>query len=278
MKTKQLLRYIFIALLVTGITACSDSGPTDTDNGQPPAIPDLAADTQPDISFFENNNPQGKANTQISANEYANFSKASLIVTLGTFFASTGQLYFAFINPANNNEAEFNNGQWEWSYSYAAEGQSVSILLTAQEESASSNKWAMFISYDDGQGGGYENYKLIEGTISNDGAEGNWTFNVFATETNTETPAINTKWTILSDTEKTITSEIYDYDDGSTTSTINYEQDGVEFNMSFMDPETSEGQEIYWNTETKIGYVIDDGSKECWDSALENVPCTDVGL
>src|SRR5699024_5712874 len=120
-----------------------------------------------------------------------------------------------------------------------------------------------FMSGDDGQGESYNNYKLMEGNTSNDGTKGNWTFNALGEDNTTEVPFIITEWDAKSDTERTLTSEIHE--DGSSKSTIEYEQDGVKHTMIFDDAGSSDTDTIFWNTDTKTGYVIDDGDKKCWD-------------
>lgn len=267
------LSYISIMLLFTILfSGCSDdsTGP-ETDPGQAPEIPDLTVVAQPDITFFENNNPQGQKNKQILDDHYSNYSTARFKAIFGTFFASLGQIYMGYLNPAYNESAEYKDGQWEWSYNYSAEGQSVSMRFTAQDQ-GNLRQWAMLISFDDGQGGGYDNYKVMEGSTSNDGAEGNWSFYALDQDNSSEVLAASTGWNVTSDTERNLTTEIYD--EGSLSTTFNYEQDGVEHTMFFDEAGSSDTEEVFWNTDTKTGYVIENGTKSCWDENLENIACS----
>ena len=270
---KKLSYTFLIAILFIGLTGCGDdsTGPGNQP-GEAPSIPDISQVAQPDISFFEENNPQGQKTKQILEDEYSNFSTARFKATVGTFFASFGQVYLGFLNPAYNEAAEFKDGVWEWAYNYSAEGQSVSMRFTAQEQGSSIN-WDMYISFDDGQGGGYDNYKVMEGTTSQDGSEGQWTFNALDDDNNTAEAAAITEWNVTSETERTISTRIYDQ--GSLTTTFNYEQNGVEHRMTFIDAENSDEDVVFWNTDTQTGYVIDaNDGKMCWDANLVNTACS----
>lgn len=270
---KRISYALLIAVLFVGLTGCGDDSSTGPDvEDNPPQIPDLTEVAQPDISYFEENNPQGQKvkGEQILDNHYSNFTNARFKAVFGTFFTSFGQLYMGFLNPAYDESPEFNDGQWEWSYNYSAEGESLATQFIA-EDLGSSVSWAMFISYDDGQGSGYD-YKVMEGTTNNDGSQGTWTFNAYEEDGTTEKPAAKTKWNVSSDTEREITTELYD-DDGTVDTTFDYEQNGVEHTMIFEDAGSSDTDTVFWNTDTKVGYVIEDGEKMCWDEEFQNVEC-----
>ncbi|SMO91179.1 LptM family lipoprotein [Fodinibius sediminis] len=270
---KRISYALLIAVLVVGLAGCGDdSSSTGPDvKEDPPQIPDLTEVAQPDISFFEENNPQGQKGKQILEDEYSNFTTARFKAIFGTFFASFGQVYMGFLNPAYDNSPEFNDGEWEWSYNYSAEGQSMSMTFTAQDL-GTSTEWAMYISYSDGQGNGYEDYKVMQGSTTDDGAQGSWTFNTLDEENSTETPAAKTEWNAASDTERTINTEIYD--NGALDTTFDYEQNGVEHTMTFEEAGSADIDVVFWNTDTQTGYVIEDGSKMCWDANFQNVACS----
>lgn len=267
------INYTFlIAILFVGLTGCGDNSTGPEEENNPPQIPDLTEVAQPDISLFEENNPQGqKANgVQVLDSHYSNFTNARFKAIFGTFFASFGQLYMGFLNPAYDDSPDFRNGQWEWTYNYSAQGQSISIQFTAKDL-GSSVHWNMFLTYDDGQGGGY-NYKVMEGTTNNDGSKGSWTFNAYEEDGTTERPLAKTEWDTISDSERTINTELYN-DDGTLDTTFDYEQNGVEHTMIFEDAGSSDVDTVFWNTNTKTGYVIEDGEKMCWDENFQNIAC-----
>lgn len=267
------LSYTFLILLFTiSLTGCGDSstGP-DNDPGQAPEIPDLSVVAQPDISFFEDNNPQGTKGKQILDDQFSNYSTARFKAIFGIFFTSFGQAYIGFLNPAYNESADFNDGQWEWEYSYSAEGQSMSTRFIAEEQGEGTH-WAMFLSYSDGQGEGYDNYKVMEGSTTQDGAQGQWTFYVLNEDNNSEVPLATTEWLVTAETERTISTELYE--DGAIDVTFDYGQNGVEHTMTFEESGSSDTDIVFWNTDTKMGYVIEDGSKKCWDENFMNITCS----
>lgn len=273
---KRISYALLIAILFVGFTGCGDdsssTGPDVNNKDNPPQIPDLTEVAQPDISYFEENNPQGQKakGEQILDNHYSNFTTARFKAVFGTFFASFGQLYMGFLNPAYDESPDFNDGQWEWTYDYSHEGESISMQFLAEDQ-GSSVSWAMFIAYDDGQGGGYD-YKVMEGTTYDDGSQGSWTFNAYEEDGTTETPAAKTEWDVTSDTERTIKTELYN-DDSTLDTTFDYEQNGVEHTMVFTDGGSSDTDTVFWNTDTKTGFVIEDGEKMCWDEEFQNVAC-----
>src|SRR5699024_5457613 len=107
---KKLSYAIMIAILFVGLTGCGDDSSTGPDpKEEAPAIPDLSVYAQPDISFFENNQPPGKKGKMGLNNQYSNYSTANLMVTVGSMYASLGQLYLGFLGPAYNKSPEFKN-------------------------------------------------------------------------------------------------------------------------------------------------------------------------
>ncbi|MCW9705989.1 hypothetical protein [Fodinibius salsisoli] len=264
------LSYAFLILLFTiSLSGCGGDNSTGPETeGDPPTIPDLTEVAQPDISFFEENNPQGTKGRQILNDDYSAYSSARFKAIFGTFFASLGQIYMGYLNPAYNEAANFEDGTWEWSYNYSAEGQSVSTRFTAEQQAGSTN-WAMFISFDDGQGGGFDNYKVMEGNTTDDGTEGEWTFYVLD---QSGEAAASTEWNATSDTERTLTTEIFD--DGALDVTFTYEQNGADHTMTFTEAGNSDTDTVFWNTDSQTGYVMEDGSKLCWDANLMNTTCS----
>ncbi|WP_372638751.1 hypothetical protein [Fodinibius sp.] len=271
---KKISYAVLMAILFVGFTGCGDdsssTGPDVEEN--PPQIPDLTEVAQPDVSYFEENNPQGQKEkeSQILDDHYSNYTNARFKAIFGTFFTSFGQLYMGFLNPAYDESPDFNDGQWVWTYDHSVEGESISMQFTA-EDVGSSVSWAMFVAYDDGQGGGY-NYKVMEGTTSDDGSQGSWTFNAYEEDGTTEKPAAKTEWDVTSETERTINTDLYN-DDGSVDTAFDYEQNGAEHTMVFTDAGNSDTDTVFWDTDTKTGYVIEDGEKMCWDDAFQNIAC-----
>jgi hypothetical protein len=274
MKLKKLLPYTFILLLAVCFTACSDNSSGPEGGEEAPEIPDITAQAQPDISFFQNTNPTAASIKRYTNFTVENFNTAKGFVLGGAGFLSISQLYAGFINPAQQGEANFINGQFVWEYNFSPGGQSVSIRTTARPQ-GNGFKWATFISGDDGEGNVLSDFKIMEGTTSNDGAQGDWTFFTFGDEDNS-TIFLTSSWNVISETESTIDLQVFG--DGEEEGTISYQENGAE-NLMSIDFSDEEGQvEVLWNTDTSVGYFMQGTERNCWDGSFQNISCAEVGL
>lgn len=266
---------LLIAILFVGLTGCGDDSSTGPDvEEDPPQMPEIEQ-AQPDISFFENNNPEKSTGDDLNATN--NYGQAQGIVLWNTALFSLGQGYGVYLNEADQEEADFNDGVWEWSYTLSEQGVSATYRTTA-EELANAVEWATYWSFDDGQGNGVDNYKIFEGTISNDGLSGDWTFNATAYDEDVEeeTPFLTSTWDNASETEKEITLVMYgeamDDNTSEETATIYFEQNDADFSMSY---DFADGEEylVEWNTDTNVGSITSNGETICWDENLQDVAC-----
>lgn len=187
-----------------------------------------------------------------------------------------GQSYGIFFSQTDQEEPSYNDGVWEWTYSYNFMGVSADYRTTA-EELSNSIRWASYWSYDDGQGNGFENYNIFEGTVSNDESTGDWTFNAMDPEFEEEIPFITSSWNNTSETEKEIILEMFgnamDDETAEKTATVHFEQSGVDFTM-VLDFTDGENYLVTWNTDTKTGSVTtSDEETLCWDEEFQDVSC-----
>jgi hypothetical protein len=260
------IKYIGFFVLFAGLVACSDSN-TGSDPGDPPQLPTVQSqEASPDLTFFENNQPKSVANSSHTSN----YSDARDFATNNSFRFAYGQSYASFFSSANAQSPDFKNGKWVWEYSYNFEGQSLEIRLTAEDVSAG-YRWEYYISYDDGQGNSIDNYLLMEGTTTQDGSEGDWTFNAIDPETDQERKAITSTWEVISDTESNMTVEYFD-ESGNAVVTSMYEMDEPVHTLEYIFP-NSDNITVYWNTDTQTGYIERGTDRNCWDSNFENVSC-----
>lgn len=262
-------KYFFLFILLIGFIGCSQDNATGPDPGEAPSIPKLEQ-AEPDVSYFQNNNPKKAVENSLIA-ETSNFYSAKGAVLSGSLYFAIGQVYGSFFNQAETAEAQFKNGVWEWSYSASYGGMTAEYKTTAEELSNGSIKWATFWSYDD-RTTSIENYKMMEGTISSDGSEGDWTFNSLDAETNDEIPAITSNWRVTGDTKKDLKMEIFS--GGALDTTIDYAQDGTNYVMTLSYTDQSSDVVIRWNTKTNTGSVTDGDTTSCWDSSFQNVSCS----
>lgn len=263
---------LLILILFVGITSCGDDS-TGPDVGDPPQTPNLEQ-AQPDVSFFQDNNPQAESTNVVTATN--NYSQAQSIVLWNSIMFSFAQSYSSLFSEVNREEADYDDGVWEWSYDYSYGGITADYRTIA-EELSDGVRWEMYWSFDDGQGEGFEDYKIFEGTVSNDESSGDWTFNAMDPELDQEVPFITSDWTTTSETEKEITLEMFgdsiDDEAAEETATIHFEQDGADFTMDLV---FADGDDylVSWNTDTNIGSITyDDGEQLCWDEEFQDVSC-----
>src|SRR5699024_3793195 len=279
---RKLSHILFLVILFVGITGCGDnSSGIDTKKDEPPAIPDLAEQVQPDISYFDADPMNKKAksitsemeeSSKIRADyydevygEYSHYYMAQLAITSLSFISRLGTTYFGIFQEIGD-DPDYNDGNWTWSF-----GHSEFTVDFTSKEVGSSIQWTMDYSADmeDLQ---LDNYRVMEGTTSKDGVSGTWTFNQLRVESGSETPFIVTEWDNESATERDITTDIYD--DGSIGSTLHYIQNGTEHMMTLKEAGSSEDYEVFWNTDAMEGYFIDEnGEKSCWNADFKNIPC-----
>lgn len=268
---KKVSYLLLITMLFVGLVGCGDDS-TGPDVGDAPETPDLEK-AQPDVSFFEENNPQKASSAEMASTE--NYTHAQGIVLWNTVFFSFGQSYGMFISEVDREEATYNDGVWEWSYSLNYLGVSADYRTTA-EVLSNSVRWASYWSYSDGQGDGFEDYKIFEGTVAKDESYGDWTFNALDPELDQERPFISSKWNITSETEKEINLVMYgeaiDDETSEETATIDFKREGSDFTM---DLKFVDGQDylVTWNIDTNKGSITYDGETRCWDENFEDTPC-----
>lgn len=261
-------KYIFFIGLIAGVIACSDDS-TGPDPEEAPEMPQVQSEeAQPDISFFEDNQPKMPADYELS--ETDNYYQARNWVISNSYTFTFAGVYSGFLMAGSNEDAVYEDGMWVWEYSYTYENESVSLKVTS-EEVAGGYEWAMFWSYDDGETS-VENYKMMEGVVSEDGSSGDWTFNTLDAETSEERIAYTSEWEVSSDTKSTMSVNWYD-ESGNTTLTADYDETQPEHYMTFSYPDDPEVT-IYWNTDTQEGYYDSDGEQLCWDENFDNIECS----
>lgn len=267
---RSYIKYIVCIGIMVGVTACGGDSSTGPDSSKAPQTPELEK-AQPDISFFEDNQPQS-TNGKLKKGSSA-YSSAYMTAFNGAFYTAIGSIYTGLFAQGDDENANYNNGTWDWSYTYSYAGVQAEWRRTAKELSNGSIKWNLFYSFDDGETS-IQDYNMIEGTVSDDGSSGDWTFNSNNPDSNTEVPLIKSEWAYTDDSNGTLNIKIYD--DGSISDTIDYEQSGNVYTMTFS---TGSGTtDIGWNTDTNVGFYDDGNGRTCWDENFDDASCSSVGL
>ncbi|MTI88364.1 MAG: hypothetical protein FH748_10380 [Balneolaceae bacterium] len=260
----SVMKFFVVVMALSLVTVSCGDDPASGEDQDPPEIPSFEQ-IAPNLSYFDNN--PGKMATTDNFYEAKGYAFGLASATMTT------QLYQGFFTSAEQSEATFSNGQWVWEYTYSYEGASVSIKLTAQENN-SEVSWAMYWSYNDGQGNSFEDYKMIEGKNALDGSSGSWTFNSLNPDTQTEEKFLVTTWVKTSETEIEITTDFYT-DDGIQQYV--YTQNGAEHTITYDAADASNDIIIYWNTDTQSGYYqvgSDSSNRLCWNSNFQDTSCS----
>ncbi len=263
--TKSLV-YVLLGLFVI---SCSSSSDSDETNNNPPSLPTaINKDAQPDLSFFIDNQPKVQSTTIADTSNY--YYARNSVLGFSSFY-TFGSVYSGFLQAANQQDATFTEGEWQWSYMYSYGNETAEILLTSREV-ADRWEWVLYLTYDDGQGNSYENYKVMEGTVSEDGLQGTWTFNSLNPETNQEVKAFDNSWMVTSDDEKVFSVKAY-AEDGSVDFSADYIQNSSDYDLTYMFSDSNDWQ-VLWNTDSNIGSVDDGTEIRCWDENFVNAPCS----
>lgn len=266
------IKYLAFIVLIVGVVACGDNSSTGPDPSEAPSFPEVQSDeAQPDFSFFETNQPKIADLATKVAGDTANYYQARnwVLFQSGLTFAFASG-YSGLLTENSREDAEYRDGKWVWEYSEQYENESFSITVTAEETSGGHN-WELLMSYDDGETS-VEDYLVMEGTVSQDGSEGSWTFNLLNPDSNNEQIAYKYEWTITSDTEKSMTASWYD-DSGNATLTASYDANVPEHTMRYTYP-NDPTVTVYWNTSTKTGYYEQGSDKRCWDENFKDITCS----
>lgn len=258
------IKYLLIFGVLIGLMACGDDS-TGPDPSEAPSFPEVQSEqAQPDLSFFDNNQPK-----VLAKGDTANYYQArNWAIWQGSTFAFASA-YSGFLMGGSNEEAVYDDGVWVWEYSYQTEEGSFSMKLTS-EDVPGGYRWAMYWSFDDGETS-VEDYKVMEGTVSDDGSEGDWTFNMLNSDSNQEEVAYTSEWTVSSDTESEMTVKWYD--SGTTSFTASYVKNAPEHTMTYTYPDEP-NITLHWNTDTNVGSFEQGGSMVCWDENFKDVPCS----
>ena len=257
-----LYRFLSLLLIFFTITSCSDNSTgVDDELMDPPMIPE-AIPVEVEIDYF-NNLPEYSEKTE-AAYEAAGYAFLASISLSGG--AAIGTI---FLELAQSEDAEFKNGIWEWTYSFQQGSESLLIRITAKPVSTG-YEWKVFLSGDfTGLGQSLDEFLFLSGTVNSDGTSGFWSF----FDPDSQNPILSYEWNITSATEY---SAQYTYNDPEEEDffTISYERDGVDSYIFLTGDEFGSGIDVYWNTTTLTGYIVEDGVKTCWDSNFEETACS----
>lgn len=253
-----ILMSLSIALLVSGCSDDNSSGATPDD---PPEIPE-AAPAEVDVSYFND------ADVGFEE-EYETFTSAKLYAAAGSGHL-TSRLVFgeSYFNMSAQTDADFDDGWWVWTYNYQGEDGSLN-LKTQSREVSGRYEWQVYISGSAFDEEGLDEFLFLDGYTTLDESNGEWNM-YLPDESGVSTAYFNYEWNITSETEYELNSIIYLDDEDEYT--INYERNGAENLMNYNGFDDSDII-IFWNTDTGMGWLEEDGDRQCWDQSYQQTAC-----
>ncbi len=248
-------------LFILFATACSDDSTSALDDGDPPQVPD-SVPMEIDKTMFE------EADTPFEE-EYEGFLMANSLVDAASSmlvgFANSGNIYLDVIE---NVEPEFNDGIWTWEFTNRQGNDEFTITTTAERLNGDVVERKIYLSGSIADfGGEFDQYMFARGVIKEDGSSGEWSY--YAPESSQDW-IYKYEWEFESETNFQINS-IYSYDENEFY--VNYTKQNADNNLEYVGFDGDREILIYWNSDTKVGYVDDGEERRCWGDDFREVPC-----
>lgn len=260
----QFSKFSFL-ILAAGLLLTSCSSSTESSSEQPPQVPPTESMTV-DISEMQNAKTQSTAKAVES-----NFSSALVAGSLAKLILQANlALPQALLASAQNQSAEFENGEWVWEYNSGAQGNTFGVKLAANVESEQNVNWNFFIT---NSALNMDDQLFFSGSSDFEATAGTWTY--YSLDDEEEISTIT--WERGEDMASVILEVTSDRNDRVGDS-ISYDFDGNTKTVVYLDASSNETTTVSYNTETLAGFIIspdyNNGEKSCWDSSLNNITCS----
>jgi len=267
---KHVKRTLLLGIFLFMLAGCSDS-PTSNKQDDKPAFPDFDL-IQMDVSYFLQRQPfKIDGNNTLNDNAYSEaYTYAVNAANLLNAYGATGFAYFGLAELA---QPQFADNMWNWTYSYQTPGVFTEMKLTSKPANGGYD-WNLFLTVDITGGESINNQKIIQGFTSNDGNSGNWS--LFPAYQGGTTPILEFSWNIKNESEMDMMFKIFAEGSNSLVPIfeVNYQSNTPDYMINYINRESSWEKDIYWNTTSLTGYIVEDGIKSCWNQNLETVDCS----
>ena len=253
---------------IVGLAACSD--PT-APEGSAPDLPPAETLTF-DFDFFDRGATAAPIPEGVARQSGAGLNWGAGALTVGLANLSVVvhlAVPVATWRAAASHAPVFNEGAWHWTYSVTEGQHSFSSDLTGYRD-GNDRVFEMAISSSALQ---LDDFLWYRGRAPIGGTRGSWDF--FDPQA-PSTVSGRIDWTHPANDEWRLTFSARS--GANVGDELEYETDGTDRLVAFFDESENREYEVYWNASTTEGYNVSPGfrggAKACWDSALQDTPCT----
>ncbi len=270
MKTRNQLRNILlltVAAAILALAGCSENtplGPTAEPQAQAPVLPDAERMTV-NMGFFD----QGKDYDKSFARQ--NFFNAYLraVIVTGMTELVLAPPVAAFSLAIHTVPSYQPDGSWLWIYTFVNGAEEVQIRLrgTIADDHVD---WEMRVTALDE---GYENELWFDGTTSDQGDTGHWTF-YDAEQSGLAAGELYWESRVASNSLRIVALAGDDAGDELT-----FSEAGDNHRIDHIDAGTGDMSFIRWNESDGTGSLMvpdyNDGAEACWDESQYDIECGD---
>ncbi len=267
---RQGLIPVLAAILALALLAgCSDDNPTlpGQSQEQAPTLPDPGMLTM-DLHFFDGGKALDKAFGQ--QNFYNAYLRA-VIVSAATELILAPPIA-AFSLALHTTPTPQSDGSWLWIYTWSRDGDEARIRLRGALAGADSVAWELRVTFDEG-GQHFENELWFDGTTTDDGNTGHWTFYDFKQD---GSPAVGElDWRGEDADHAQLRLAALAGDDAGDS--ITFTADGDERRIDYVDAPEAQTWYVRWNEADGTGSLqvpdYNGGQEACWDEQQFDVEC-----
>ncbi len=258
---------LFVLALIGLILAGCDS--SDSDDDTPEVIPSEVFTLPVDL-FAPGANK--------SAQPGIHFTQAAFRVwPVSAIVAANLIIPSAATAQALDAEPTFEAGTWTWQAETDLNGQPLSFALSA-ERIDDETVWSMRVTFSDTQNSlELTDFELFTATSSNDGLNGSW--QLFYPTTEGSQNVVNADYVISGDDERMVTFSIPSGALSNAGDAVIYSEDEDARTFEWQQISAGNVHVVTWNSVTNEGSITatnyNEGAQGCWDSSLEDTPCTD---
>jgi len=201
--------------------------------------------------------------------DYPAYEYAALFASFAeTYFQIMGGFPQTFFQQDQWGEPEVDGDTWIWEWSFAAEGESLTMTITA-EDVGNERHWELRYTTE-GSEEDLTNALLIASQVRLDGSGGAWQIHDFF---ETEEPVFQVEYELDGDITTMVDMRFDDDEDGR----FQYERDGDISSLQVHDVYSSGLTFLEWNNETGTGKIESpnyrDGEIVCWDENFQDTGC-----